>query len=42
MDFIGQNQALDLHAFREEPAFEIHRLMKIHGAVVIPVNEQDR
>jgi hypothetical protein len=42
VDIIGQNQALDLHAFREEPTFEIHRLMKIHGAVVIPVNEQDR
>ena len=42
MDIVGQNQALDLHAFREEPAFEIHGLMKIDGAIVIAVDQQDR
>src|SRR5580704_8085984 len=41
VDIIGEHQALDLHALREEPAFEIDGLMKIHGAVVIAVNEQD-
>src|SRR5580704_11698887 len=39
---IGQDKALDLHAFREEPAFEIDGLMKIHGAIVIAVDQQDR
>ena len=42
MDIVGQHQALDFHAFREQPAFEIHGLVKIHRAVVVAVNEQDR
>jgi hypothetical protein len=42
VDIIGQNQALDLHALREEPAFEIDGLVKIHGAIVIAVDQQDR
>lgn len=42
VNFVGENELLDVHAARPQPGDQVHGLCEIHVAIVVAMNEEHR